>query len=179
MDWTWLDQRPLILALAGSNGAGKSTFFHAHLADCGLRFVNADEIAKELDLHPYDAAEIADGIRRALVAKQESFIYETVFSDPVGDKVAFLEEAVEAGYHVALIFIQIDSAKTSHQRVSMRAAQGGHDVPDDKLDARFKRTKKNLERAIERLPNVMVFDNSDLTRPYRLEAVYADGWKIN
>jgi predicted ABC-type ATPase len=175
MDWTWLDRRPLIVALAGSNGAGKTTFFHTHLADSGLRFVNADDIAKNLDLGAYEAAKFADGIRRALVAKQESFIFETVFSDPVGDKVTFLEEAVEAGYQVALIFIRLTDVETSRQRVSMRAAQGGHDVPDEKLDARFERTKQNLRLAIERLPRVIVFDNSDLGRSYRLESVYVDG----
>jgi predicted ABC-type ATPase len=175
MDWTWLDGRPLIVALAGSNGAGKTTFFHTHLADSGLRFVNANDIAKGLELGAYEAAKVADGIRRALVAKQESFIFETVFSDPVGDKVAFLEEAVEAGYHVALIFIRIADAETSRQRVFMRAAQGGHDVPDEKLDARFERTKEILHRAITQLPRVIVFDSSDLAKPYRLEAVYSDG----
>ena len=175
MDWSWLDERPLIVALAGSNGAGKSTFYESHLADCGLRFVNADDIALELDLGAYEAAEIADGIRRALVAKRESFIFETVFSDPIGDKVSFLEHAIEEGHHVVLIFIRIADVKTSRQRVSMRAAQGGHDVPDGKLEARFARTEKNLERAIERLPRVIVFDNSDLAQPYRLEAVYENG----
>ena len=175
MDWTWLDERPLIVALAGSNGAGKTTFFHTHLADSGLRFVNADEIAKELEIPTYEAAAIADGIRRALVAKQESFIFETVFSDPVGDKIKFLENAVEAGYHVALIFIQIADFETSRQRVSMRVAQGGHDVPDDKLKARFQRTRENLRDAITHLPSVIIFDHSDLANPYQFTAVYRNG----
>ena len=39
----------------------------------------------------------------------ESFIMETVFSDPVGDKVSFLEEAVQLGYEVILCFIGIEN----------------------------------------------------------------------
>jgi predicted ABC-type ATPase len=170
-----MDQRPLIVALAGSNGAGKTTFFHTHLANSGLRFVNADDIAKGLDLGAYEAADLADRIRRALVAKQESFIFETVFSDPVGDKIGFLEDATQAGYHVVLIFIRIADVEASRQRVSMRVAQGGHDVPDEKLEERFARTEENLRRAIQRLPLVVVFDNSDIAEPYQLEAVWVDG----
>jgi len=56
--------------------------------------------------------------------------------------------------------------------------QGGHDVPDDKIEARFQRTLANLERAIKTLPLVIVFDNTDLARPFRLEAVYQGGEQI-
>jgi len=56
--------------------------------------------------------------------------------------------------------------------------QGGHDVPDDKLETRFERTLSNLQRAIDSLPAVILFDNSDLSQPYRLEAVYENGQRI-
>ena len=77
-----------MIAIAGPNGAGKSTFFHSHLASAGLRFVNADVLAAEIALEPYAAARLADALRRELVKQKESFVFETVFSDPVGDKVA-------------------------------------------------------------------------------------------
>lgn len=176
MHWnSYLDRRPIVVAIAGSNGAGKSTFFHAHLSDTGLRFVNADDLAEGLDLGAYEAAELAASIREALTQQKESFIFETVLSDPVGEKVARLEELSRGGYEVVLIFVRLDSAATSKQRVAMRVMQGGHDVPDEKLEARFERTLANLDRAIQSLPTVIVFDNSDLARPYRLEAVYRDG----
>lgn len=175
MDFDFLDVRPLIVALAGSNGAGKTTFYHSHLADTGLRFVNADQLARELDLDPYDAADMAAAVRQTLVAKQESFAFETVLSDPVGEKVKWLREAVNLGYQVVLIFIRIPDVESSIQRALMRVASGGHDVPDEKLRARFDRTQGNLRRAINELPHVLVFDNSDLSRPFRLVAAYRDG----
>src|SRR6266478_6563547 len=95
-----LDRRPVIVALAGPNGAGKTTFFHAHLRAAGLRFVNADEIARELNIGAYEAAEIADALRRELVQQRESFVFETVFSDPAGEKLAFLAGAAASGYQV-------------------------------------------------------------------------------
>ena len=179
MDWrSLLDALPILVALAGSNGAGKSTFFHAHLAGAGLRFINADDLAAEMRLGPYEAAGLAASLRTSLLEQGESFVFETVLSDPVGAKVAELEEASRRGIHVVMMFIRIDSPDTSRQRVAMRVLQGGHDVPDEKLESRFHRTLANLEWAIKTLPLVVVFDNTDLARPFRLEAVYQGGERI-
>ncbi len=46
----------------------------------------------------------------------------------------------------------------------MRVSQGGHDIPDEKLLARFERTQTNLKRAIECLPHVIVYSNENLCR---------------
>jgi predicted ABC-type ATPase len=174
-----LDARPLIVALAGSNGAGKSTFFQAHLQPAGLRFVNADDLARELNLGAYEAAELANKLRDVLGQQRESFVFETVFSDPVGDKVRFLREAARSGYTVVLCFIGLDRAETSEERVTMRVLQGGHDVPTEKLAARFDRTLANLHRAVRELPFVLVFDNSDLRHPFRQVAEFKDGRPIS
>jgi predicted ABC-type ATPase len=175
MDFDFLEKRPIVIAIAGSNGAGKSTFFATQLADSGIRFVNADEIARELNIGPYEAAETAVAIRAALIECRESFVFETVLSDPVGEKVEQLAQYAVSGYEVVMIFIRIVDTATSIQRVSMRASQGGHDVPDEKLMSRFARTQVNLSRAIAKLPHVLIFDNSDLSHPYRLAERYQNG----
>lgn len=177
MNWKWLDDdnEPLMIAIAGPNGAGKSTFFHAHLAPAGLRFINADMLARELEVDAYAAAEIADRLRRELVRQRERFVFETVFSDPVGDKLQFMKETVEAGYRVVLCFIGLDDVTLSDERVAMRVTQGGHDVPAEKLEACFPRTLANLQGAICELPRVLVFDNSDLSNPVHLIAVFESG----
>lgn len=173
-----LDERPVIVAIAGPNGAGKTTFYEAHVAHAGLRFVNADKLALALGIGPYEAAQLADAVRTYLMTQQESFCFETVLSDPVGEKVAVLQEAHKSGYNVVLIFIGLDGPSTSEQRVAMRVSQGRHDVPTDKLNDRFPRTMANLVRAIESLPHVWVYDNSDLARPFHLTAVYQRGERV-
>lgn len=173
-----LDQRPLVVAVTGPNGAGKTTFYHAHLKPAGLRFVNADVLANELDMEPYAAARVAGTLRSALVEQGESFVFETVFSDPVGDKLAFLKDSVARGYTVILCFIGISGPEVSEQRVAMRVSQGGHDVPSDKLITRYPRTLANLQAAIRELPSVWIFDNDDLREPFRKVAVYEQGRRV-
>jgi predicted ABC-type ATPase len=170
-----LDQRPVIVALAGPNGAGKTTFFHAHLQPAGLRFVNADVLAHQLQLEAYAAARLADAVRQELVKQRESFVFETVFSDPAGEKLAFLKSSVEAGYNTILCFIGAAGPEVCEQRVAMRVSQGGHDVPTEKLVERFPRILANLQAAVSELPNVLVFDNNNLRMPYRLVAVFESG----
>ena len=175
IDFAALDRRPAVVAIAGPNGAGKTTFFHSYLAVAGLRFVNADLLGAELAVKPYEAARLADALRRAMLDQGESFIFETVFSDPVGEKTAFLEEAVRRGYTTVLCYIGLASPQQSVERVAMRVLQGGHDVPLEKLYKRYSRSLNNLKSAISRLPYVLVYDNSDLNATYRQVAIFANG----
>jgi predicted ABC-type ATPase len=170
-----LNHRPVVVALAGPNGAGKSTFYGAHLKATGLRLVNADVLASELGVDAYRAAEMAGALREKLLEQQESFVFETVFSDPVGDKIRFLQRAAGAGYNVILCFIGISDPAMSEERVAMRVTQGGHDVPAEKLATRFPRTLENLRKSIRTLPHVFVFDNSALSDPYRQIATFHNG----
>ena len=170
-----LDARPIVVAVAGPNGAGKTTFYEAHLRAAGLRFVNADELARELGVDAYGAADLARRLREALLEQGESFVFETVFSDPVGDKVDFLKKAAARGYTVVVCFIGIGGPSVSEERVAMRVLQGGHDVPSKKLGQRYPRTQRNLALAIHALPHVLVYDNGDLRRPFRKVAEFEAG----
>ena len=137
--------------------------------------MNGDVIARELNIDPYKAAEVAASIRRELVNLRESFVFETVFSDPVGDKLSFLKQASRAGYTVLLCFIGTPGPEVSEERVAMRVSQGGHDVPKEKLIARYPRILSNLQAAVRELPHVWIFDNGDLRRPFRFIARCEDG----
>ena len=161
------ESEPNLVAIAGPNGAGKSTFYRAYLSKVEAPFVNADVIALEMRMGAYAAAEYAESARRKLYERRESFIFETVFSDPVGGKLAFLEEAVANGYHVVLCFVGVSRPEKSLQRVAVRVMEGGHDVPTDKVMSRYPRVMENLRLAMLRLPLVLVYDNDDLREPHR------------
>jgi predicted ABC-type ATPase len=162
-----LDARPILIAIAGPNGAGKSTLYNTQISYTGLPFVNADVIAAETGVGVYEAADVAETIRRERFARRESFIFETVFSDPVAEKLGFLEEAMGVGYTVVLFFVGISSPDVSIDRVGMRVLEGGHGVPEEKLLSRYSRTMENLRLAMLRLPLALVYDNDDLREPHR------------
>jgi predicted ABC-type ATPase len=178
------DGAPALVVVAGPNGAGKSTFVGHYIQPLGLPYVNADHIARILKaatpgLSPREldrrAFEEAERLRDELLELRFGFCTETVFSDPVGAKLDFLERARAAKFFVTLVFICLAHPGISIGRVAQRVAQGGHDVPTDRLLARFPRTLANLRAAVPIVNEAFLFDNSDADAPYRLVAVYADG----
>lgn len=173
-----LDARPIIVALGGPNGSGKTTFYNAFLRSTGLRFINPDDLGYQLRISAEEAAKAAAELRSELVRHRESFIFETVLSDPVSDKVSFLKAAAVSGYQVVLCFIGIPGPEVSEERVAMRVSQGGHDVRPDKIEARFPRTLVNLATAIRELPIVLLFDNGDLSSPFRRVAEFEFGRSV-
>jgi predicted ABC-type ATPase len=158
---------PRLIFLAGPNGAGKTTYYRTFLRASGLLFVNADELTRTLGIPNDEAAKFADGAREALVTEGKSFVTETVFSDPAGAKLGFLRHAMAAGYDVQVHFIGISGADLSAARVAQRVAAGGHDVPSDRLERRFRQSLRILAEAIAFVPDVRVFDNSDTDEPFR------------
>ncbi len=180
---------PLYVMIAGSNGAGKSTFYEAYLAPLGLPFINADRIAVQLragtrtcppelsDL-PVDRAaqRLADEERQASTALRRSFVTETVLSDPVGAKVAMLNDARGRGFEVWLFFIGISSPELSMARVWERVrSRAGHDVPPDRIQSRYPRTLANLPGAIGAASHAVLLDNDLPEAPYRFVARFEDG----
>lgn len=173
----FLDKRPILIALAGSNGAGKFTFYQSYLADGGL-FVKSHDLSASLGLLPYDAAKLAKSLRTELVRSRERFIFETMLSDPVGEQVDQLASYATLGYTVVLICIRIESPDESIRSVAMRICRRGRDVFDEKLRYRIARTQANLQRAIQRLPHVIVFSNDDLRDPVQFVTYHENGPKI-
>jgi predicted ABC-type ATPase len=163
--------------VGGPNGAGKSTFVRLTLAPRlpGSVFVNADEIARrrwpsDAAAHAYDAAALAAETRHQLVETGRPFIAETVFSHP--SKLALIEEASTAGYYVALHVLMVPE-QLAIARVHARAATGGHDVPTEKITARYQRLWPLLADAVELVDTATFWDNSRRDGP-EIVALFED-----
>ena len=155
--------------LAGGNGAGKSTFYRTRLAPFGIPFVNADLIARELfpesaEVHSYEAAQIVDEIRNNLLMEGRSFCFETVFSHPT--KVDFLGKAKALSYQVILVMIHLESSSLNKARVAQRVGEGGHNVPDDKIETRIPRLLHLIKSVIPLCDHVTLLDNSSADNPF-------------
>ena len=154
--------------LAGGNGAGKSTFYHTRLAPLGFPLVNADLIARELfpeapELHSYEAMQIVEEIRENLLIEGRSFCFETVFSHP--SKVDFVGKAKALGYEVILVMIHLGSTSLNKARVAQRVEEGGHDVPDEKIETRIPRLLHLIKSVIPLCDHVTLLDNSRADNP--------------
>ncbi len=170
--------QPQLWLLCGGNGAGKSTFYKTRLEPLGFPFVNADLIAKNLypdapEQHSYVAARIAEELRGQLLLERRGFCFETVFSHP--SKIDFVARAKSAGYQVILVFVHLASAMLNKARVSQRVVEGGHFVPDEKIDSRIPRTLENIKKAIPLCDQVHLLDNSRTDNPFKVVAVIRGG----
>ena len=93
-----------------------------------------------------------------------SFSQETVFSHP--SKVAALAKAREKGFRTYLYYVATDDVTINADRVARRYAQGGHDVPPEKIAARYERSLANVASALPHLSRAFFFDNSNAEMRY-------------
>ena len=171
-------QQKQLWLLAGGNGSGKSTFYKTYLKPRGIHFVNADNIARDIapdapEASSYDAARIAERLRVTLLKKGISFCFETVFSHP--SKIDFVAEAKALGYEIILVFIHLDHSQLNKARVNARVQQGGHDVPDTKIEQRIPRTLNHIKSTLPLVDEAHFLDNSSYQNPYKIVAVLQQG----
>lgn len=193
--------RSLMLMIAGPNGAGKTTLWRDLLEPMledavGAIYINADDIERELNaaaqLDPRapqtresaTQAQLEATRRRELLlaapaGHQSHFVYETVFSDPYGYKLAELERGMAAGYFVVMVFVGLDDVQVAQQRVTHRASEGGHYVEPELQAERFGRVFANASSATKIVPLALLFDNTrDKAvdgRTHRPVAVFKNG----
>jgi predicted ABC-type ATPase len=147
-----------VIIIAGPNGAGKTTFAREFLPlEVGITtFINADLIAAGLS--PF-APELA--ARRAArlmleeidrcMAEGISFAFETTLA---GKAYAHRISAWQnLGYSVKLVFLQLQSVDQAIARVELRARQGGHAIPTEIIERRFKAGLRNFESLYQPLVN--------------------------
>ena len=178
--------KPVLIMLAGINGAGKSTFYKHYLEETGYEFINADALHKEqrgchatTSEQGFETARKVDGLINNRLSLNHSFIHETLFSDIKGYKLDELKKARDANYLVLLLHVTLSTADLALERVEKRVGEGGHDVERGKISARFDRIPKNIEAAKSVADIVYEFNNDDPDNSYEITYVFSGNNYIN
>jgi len=171
---------PTLMVLAGPNGSGKSSLreyrsFRRAMREAGdPEVIDRDDIAR--DLPPELGAErnleaARETVRRRDAAFREgrSFLIETLLA--AEGKLNMLRKAAKAGYRVELHYVCLESADGSVQRVARRAAEGGHDIPEEDVRRYFPRSLGILPTAMAVADRFVLYDNTSSTAPHRKVAM--------
>jgi predicted ABC-type ATPase len=162
--------RPKLWIVAGPNGSGKSSLYSSgDIQDFGssVWIINPDlltariEQVERLSLREanLEAVKRIYSWLEASIAAHQTVGVETVLST---DKYRQLVLSAKArGFEVRLIYVLLRSAKLNIERVKMRVAKGGHDVPEDKIIERRERSLAQLPWFLDQADQAWLYDNSD------------------
>ena len=162
--------RPVLVVLAGVNGAGKSSIGGHQLARAGLTWFNPDTFARELRAatgctqEDASARAWAEGLRRldASIASQHDYAFETTLG---GRTVPGRIHSASSTHDVIVWFCGLGSADLHVNRVRARAAAGGHDIPEARIRERYLTSLLNLIALMPALSELRVYDNSASVGP--------------
>ena len=156
---------PTLYILAGPNGAGKTTASRTLLPEffqCDI-FLNADEIA--VRLNPKNVEAVAMQAARIMLEEIEShislrqtFCIETTLA--TRSYLNLIKKLQLLNYEVFLLFFYLPSAEMAIERVALRVSKGGHNIPLDVIERRYKSGIKNLLEFIEIVDIWSLYDNS-------------------
>lgn len=107
---------------------------------------------------PLDAARKIDETALTLATLGMPFILETVLSSDKYKPLINLARSREMVFR--LVYITTETSAINVARVAMRVADGGHDVPEDRIHSRWRRSMDNLPWFAARADRLIVADNS-------------------
>ncbi len=155
-------KKPEIIVFAGPNGSGKTTI--TSLAKTIDPYINADEIKRTNHCSDMDAALTAEQMREECVRKKLSFTFETVLSTE--RNLNLLRRAKEAGYFIRCIYVLTSDPEINVMRVESRCADGGHDVPVEKIRSRYYKALDLIAQLVDVCDIVHIYDNTSV--PFRI-----------
>ena len=158
-------KRRFIFVLAGVNGAGKSSVAGDILKEHGLAWFNPDAYAREIIARTgcsrgdADAAAWAYGKAKleAALAQGTRYAFETTLG---GDTISRLLAKASETHDVRVIYCGLDSVEKHIARVRLRVEHGGHDIPEERIRARWTSSREHLIKLLPHLADLEIFDNS-------------------
>ncbi len=88
----------------------------------------------------------------------ESFAVETTLAGR--NYLQMMLEARNRGFEIVLVYIGTENVEINLARIRNRVLAGGHNVPEEDVRRRYRRSFENLLIAIKRTDHAILFDNS-------------------
>jgi len=142
------EQKPLLVVIAGPMGAGKTTFYDAHLKEAFPTLI--PPISHQ---------------RESMLREHRSFAVEDLVVDS-----ELLESARDAGYATKVVFISTEDPNLNVGRILIRMARGGQSVPLSTIPESYKESLRSLPEARKHADDVLVYDNTPDGKGHRLVA---------
>jgi predicted ABC-type ATPase len=172
------ESAPRLWIVAGPNGSGKSTAYsRSDLSefDGSVWIINPDLLTKRLEQSESLAGDDANlaAVNRieawldASIDVHQSIGVETVLSTPKYRRLVL--KAKERGFHVRLIYVYVDTLERQLERIRLRVAKGGHDVPAQKVAERRSRSFQEFPWFFWNADLAWVYDNSGVEPKLVLE----------
>ncbi len=134
-------------------GAGKTTFYDAHLKEAFPTVV--PPIPHQRD---------------AMLRERRSFAVEDLTVD-----TELLESARQAGYTSKVLFISTEDPNLNVGRILVRMSRGGQAVPLGTIPESYKEAMKSLPEARRHADDLLVYDNTPNGKGHRLIARFVTG----
>ena len=134
-------------------GAGKTTFYDAHLKEA----------------FPILVPPIPQQ-REAMLRERRSFAVEDLVVD-----TELLESARQAGYTTKVLFISTEDAILNAGRILVRMSHGGQAVPPSTIPQSYEEAMKSLPEARRHADDLLVYDNTPNGKGHRLVARFITG----
>jgi predicted ABC-type ATPase len=157
---------PILYIIAGPNGAGKTTAAYQLLPFVfnTVEFVNADEIARGLSPFNFEGVTFQAGrimLERLyqLLRENKDFAFETTLSGL--SYLSFITQAKKRGYEIVLFYVWLESDVLAKNRVALRVEKGGHHIPNETIERRYKKGIKNLRDYLILADQWYIYDNSE------------------
>lgn len=162
-------ERPTFWIVAGPNGSGKSSLYSdTNIEGFGASvwIINPDLLtARILDVEKLPQAESNLAAVKRIQAWLEASIeahqtvgVETVLSTPKYRELVLA--AKRRDFEIRLVYVLLRSVEQNIERVAVRVANGGHNVPAKKIRDRHHRSLAQLPWFLAQADRAWVFDNS-------------------
>lgn len=146
--------------IGGVNGSGKSSLtglLKAERTDLGT-IIDADKITAAVG-SSYEGGKIAVRKIDECLRMGVSFTQETTLSGVKTERTA--RRAREGGYFIRLYYVGLNTPEESLKRIQNRVEKGGHNIPREDVERRFKGRFDALMRILPYCDEAAFFDNEN------------------